>query len=403
MAGGSGPADAAVIPATPENEVPRLLVTVTHPITARFLMAGQLSRLRRAGFQVAVASAPGDDLDLVAEREGIQVLAVPMAREMSPLDDVASLIRMLSVVRRYRPQIVNAGTPKAGLLGMIAAWAAGVPTRIYTLRGLRLETAGGPSRRLLTMTEKVACGCAHHVVCVSDSLRNRAIDLGLVPESKAIVLGSGSSNGVDARRFQPRPAPEKARIRAELGIADGSPVVGFVGRFTRDKGIADLADGFFGPVLEQFPDARLLLIGDYEEGDPVAPEVRQRLEEDPRVISPGFVSDTAPYYGAMDVLAFPSHREGFPNAPLEAASSAVPVAGFAATGTVDAVVDQRTGILVPVRDRKGLASVLTRYLDDDALRRNHGKAGRERVEREFRQELVWQNWIDFYGSRLGEG
>ncbi len=286
---------------------------------------------------------------------------------------------------------------------MIAARLAGVPVRIYTLRGLRLETATGTARRVLTMTEKVACGCAHHVVCVSDSLRSRAIDLGLVPESKALVLGSGSSNGVDADRFRPRQPHEQAEIRAELGIPDRAPVVGFVGRFTRDKGIADLADAFFGKVVERFPDARLLLIGDFEEGDPVAPEVRQRLEDDRRVVRPGFVSDTAPYYGAMDVLAFPSYREGFPNAPLEAASSAVPVAGYAATGTVDAVVTGRTGTLVPIRDRQGLANALLSYLDDPALRRAHGGNGRERVEGEFRREIVWQNWIDFYRGAHGRG
>lgn len=383
--------------------MPRLLVTVTHPITARFLMAGQLEHLRQAGFEVAVATAAGADLDTVAEREGVQVIEVPMAREMSPVGDAVSLARMLNAVRSYDPQIVNAGTPKAGLLGMIAARAASVPVRVYTLRGLRLETATGAARRLLTMTEKVACGCAHHVVCVSDSLRRRAIDLGLFPESKALVLGSGSSNGVDADRFRPRHPREKTEIRAELGIPDGSPVVGFVGRFTRDKGIADLAEGFFGSVLDRLPDARLLLIGDYEEGDPVAPEVRRRLENDPRVVRPGFVSDTAPYYGAMDVLAFPSYREGFPNAPLEAASSSVPVAGYAATGTVDAVVTGRTGTLVPVRDRQGLANALLRYLDEPALRRAHGGNGRERVEGEFRREIVWRNWIDFYRRTTRQG
>lgn len=379
--------------APPTEPWPHLVVLVTHPMTARLLLAGQLRHLSESGFRVTLVTSPGPDLDGLVEREGVEVRMLPMERELSPLRDILACTRLVRLFRRLRPDLVNAGTPKAGLLGMLAARIAGVPVRIYTLRGLRLETARGVKRRLLARSERLACASAHRVLCVSESLRRRAVDLGLVDEAKTAVPGAGSSNGVDGERFQAAAADRESlrTLRAELGLPSEAPVIGFVGRFTRDKGIAELAEAF-DRISRELPEARLLLLGDFEHGDPVPRELADRLRRDPRVVLPGFVQDTAPYYPLMDVLALPSHREGFPNAPLEAAAAGVPTVGLRATGVVDAVVAGETGTLVPVGDSAGLAGALLRYLQDPDLRRRHGEAARERVKAEFRREVVWEAW-----------
>ncbi|MCW8141068.1 MAG: glycosyltransferase, partial [Planctomycetota bacterium] len=222
--------------------MPRIAHVVTHAVTARTLLRGQLAWLRGRGHEVSVVTSPGPALDDVARTQGVEAVGVPMSREIEPLADLVSLVRLVRALRRLRPDVLNASTPKAGLLGTIAGAIARVPVRVYLLRGLRLETATGWRARTLALTERVACALAHEVVCVSHSLRRRAVEEGLVDPARARVLGAGSSNGVDGERFAPR--PPDAALRARLGLPDGAPVVGFVGRLTRDKGVEDLWRAF---------------------------------------------------------------------------------------------------------------------------------------------------------------
>lgn len=377
---------------------PRLLYVVTSGLTARHLLRGHLAWMREHGFEVAVAAAPGADLEVAAERERVEALPVPIQREIAPAADLRALVSLTRTMRRWKPDLVNASTPKAGLLGMMAARLAGVPVRLYTVRGLRLETASDRTRRILEATERIAASSAHRVVAVSASLAEQVEALGLARDVR--VLAGGSSNGVEAARFAVDPE-KAASLRADLRIPIEAPVVGFVGRFTRDKGLPELVEAF-GVVRQAHPEARLLLVGDYEAGDPVPEATRAAIERDPAVIRPGFVTETAPYYGLMDVLAFPSHREGFPNVPLEAAAAGVPVVGFRATGTSDAVADGETGRLVPLGDAPALAEALLGYLGDPALAAAHGAAGQQRAREDFAPERVWQALADEYHAMLAE-
>jgi glycosyltransferase involved in cell wall biosynthesis len=382
----------AAPPAAPRAASPsaRLLYAVTHPATARAFLRGQLGSMRERGFDVQLVCGPGSEVDELARTEGIEATVVPLEREVSPARDLRALAGLTRVMRRLGPDVVNAGTPKAGLLALMAAAAAGVPARVYLLRGLRLETLGGSRRRLAGLAERVAAACAHRVICVSESLRREAVARRLVPAHKAVVLANGSSNGVDAARFRVTESlRDRARqLRRELGIPDGAPVVGYVGRLTRDKGIGELLDAF-DRVSRRQSEARLLLVGGFEDGDPVEAAAARRLREHPRVVYAGSWSDTAPCYAMIDVLAFASRGEGLPNVPLEAAAAEVPVVAFRVTGNVDAVVDGQTGRLVAPGDVTAFADAIEVYLMTPAVRREHGLRARHRVEREFAPEIVW--------------
>ena len=381
-------------------------IDVLHAVTSSLslvLLRGQLGYLKAAGFCPAALSSPGPRVDDMRAEEHIPVFTVQMQREISPARDLLSLLLLWRLLRRLRPAICNVGTPKAGLLVGLAAWFNRVPCRIYTLRGLRLETATGAKRRILHLTERIACACAHRVVCVSPSLRQRVVEFGLVRWEKTVILGSGSSNGIDCSRFAPTPdkIARANEIGCKLGIEPGHPVVGYIGRFTRDKGVPELLTAFRS-VRQRFPDARLLLIGSYEQGDPVPPETRAAIDNDPGVMHIDFTPDTAPYYLLMDVFVLPTHREGFPNTVLEAQAARRPVVTTRATGATDAVCHGVTGFVVPVNDAAAMADALGVLLSDRGLAERMGRAGYERVSKEFQQEIIWKELLVFYRDLMTE-
>lgn len=368
-----------------------LMMVVTSHVSVG-LMSGQLRFLREAGFDVSVVSSPGPGLNAARENDGVKIYPVPMSREITGLPDIVSVWKLWRLMRRVRPMITAVSTPKAGLLGGIAAYLSRVPCRIYILRGLRCETALGWKRLCLVLAERVACYCAESVICVSPSLRDLAVSYRLASPDKFLTLGPGSSNGVDVDRF----APTQERIlqaslmRAKLGIPAESPVAGFVGRLTNDKGVCELISAFL-KLRIRFPDLYLVLIGGFEEGDPIPIELRRLIAGDSQIVSTGTVQDSVPYYHAIDVLVLPTHREGFPNVVLEAQAAAKPVVTTRATGARDAVQDGVTGTLVPSGDVEALSLAIENLLRRPGVARKMGNAGYERVRAEFRQELVWMS------------
>ena len=370
---------------------PRLVIAVSSSLAVGYLQ-GQLQYFQNKGFDVTVLSPKGRKGEWEVPRpEGIPFIEVPMEQEIAPLRDLASLWRLWRIMRALRPAVSNVGTPKAGLLGGFAAWLNRVPCRFYTLHGLRFETTRGLKRRILIYAERLACCFAHRVICVSQSVREKAIASGLASRERTVVFGSGSCNGVDASRFAATPEMMRraAELRCQLGISARAPVAAFVGRLTCDKGIPELMEAFLR-LGNQFPDLRLLLVGCFQDGDPLPVDTRRCLETHPGVIFAGAVQDTAAYYAIADVVVLPSHREGLPTVVLEAHAAGKPVVGASATGIVNIILDGENGLLFPVGDVPALVEALARIISDKALATKLGLAGQEQVKRDFRQEQIWQ-------------
>lgn len=361
----------------------------TIPATLYFLR-GQPAYLRERGHHVTAVASPDVMLDRFGTEESVQTHAVPMTRAISPFRDLLSLSRLIRLFGRIHPDVVHAHTPKAGLLAMIAAAMTRVPLRVYHVHGLPLSTATGVKRALLSITERVACRLAHRVLCVSASVREQLVREGLCPADRVTVPRAGSIGGVDSTdRFQPARWRDEGRdLRNRLGIPASAPVLGFIGRVVREKGVDELAAAW-ALVEERVPGAHLIVVGPLEPHDPPSPEALHRLQADPRVHMVGTDWETPPYYAAMDVLTLPSYREGYPVVVLEASAMSVPVVATAVQGCVDAVVDGVSGTLVPPRDVEALAQAIERYMNNADLRSLHGEQARARVVADYRPEDLW--------------
>jgi glycosyltransferase involved in cell wall biosynthesis len=381
---------------------PKLVHVTTIPLTLYAFFDGQLRFMKEQGFDVQAITSPGSLVQTIAERDNVPIVEIEMPRSITPIRDLIAVARLWRTMRRIKPQIVHSHTPKGGMLGMIAAWAAGVPVRIYTIHGFPFATATGRKRTLLRFTERLSSRFADEVLCVSHSLRDFAISEEICPESKIKVLRGGSTNGVDAlQRFNPSGQSDESRrkTRQTLGIPADAVVVGFLGRIVRDKGLIELTTAWQS-LKSEFPELHLLIVGPFEPRDPVPAEIEQLLQTDDRIHLTGLIDDPVPMYAVMDLLVLPSYREGFPYAPLEAAAMELPVVATRVTGCIDAIEDGVTGQLVPVTDADALRHAIRAYVVDAPLRRKHGTAGRSRVLRDFRQEVIWNDLLAEYSQLL---
>jgi glycosyltransferase involved in cell wall biosynthesis len=379
----------------------KVLYIVTDSLSLHSHLSPQLKSLADAGWRVGVVCGGDKVLLSKIDLHGTDVYYVPLRREIHLFSDLLAQFLLIALLWRIRPSIVNAGTAKAGLIGMIAAWFTRVPVRVYQLHGIRLETSTGWRRRLLLLTERIACRCAHKVLCVSEGVKRKASELGFCPASKLVSLGSGSCSGVEPADYTltaDRYAAALA-LRHQLRIPLDAPVVGFIGRLTRDKGIIELLQSF-SVITCLLPRTHLLLTGPFEAGDPIPAPTRESILTHPNIRHVPWAQDPRPYLHMMDVLVLPTYREGLPGVLLEAGAAEKPVVSTYATGVIDVIVDQVTGFLCPIGDSARLAERTLKLLLDPTLARRMGRAGRVKVETAFARALVLKNLRAFYEECL---
>jgi glycosyltransferase involved in cell wall biosynthesis len=350
-------------------------------------LRGQPAFFDAAGWELAVACSgkpPG-----WASAAFARTFDVEIARRVSPIADLRAIAQLVSVIRSFKLTLVHAHTPKGGLVGVLAGALCGLPV-VYHMRGSVLETATGVMRPLLLGAEWVTCHFADRVVCVSHSLRDSAISMGVVSEDNAVVLAGGSGNGVDASgRFNPSAhAAARDEVRAAWGVDEQTVVAGFVGRLANEKGVRELVQAA-ALLAETAPSLRIALVGDVDERDPVGGGLLAQIAASSNLFRVEATPQIERIYAGFDLLVLPTYREGLPNLLLEAAAMALPVVATRVTGCVDVVRDGETGLLVSARDGAALAAAISRYVADPELRLRHGAAARALVSERFAQPRIW--------------
>ena len=375
----------------------KIIRITTVPGSLETFCHGQLSELQRRGYEIVAVSSPLPDLQVIADREGVRTLAVPMERHISPVSDLRSLWQLIRLFRRERPDMVHSMTPKAGLLSMLAARLTGVPVRAHTFTGLIWPTATGTKRKILMATDRILCSCATHILPEGQGVLNDLANFGIT-HKELRILGNGNVRGIDPDYYNPDD-PEVKAGAAALRKPDVLTFI-FVGRVVRDKGIVELVEAF-SRLHAAHPATRLILVGAQETAlDPLPQATRDAIGRNDAILAVGSQKDVRPWMAAADVLAFPSYREGFPNVVLEAGAMSLPSIVTDINGSREIVRDGFNGLVVPPHDVQALHDAMLLMLSDADKRRQMASVARKRVLDNWSREIVSNALYAFYNEVL---
>ena len=372
--------------------MPKLLRLTTVDISLNSLLKGQLRYLSQY-FEVVGVAADTGVLQQVSEREGVRVVDLPMHREISLWADCKSLWALVKLFRRERPDIVHANTPKASLLGMVAAALCRVPNRIYTVTGLRFETTQGVLRFVLKTMERITCLCATKVIPEGDGVKSILLRERITRKPMQKIL-NGNINGVDLEWYDRTESVMQRAAEVRGDLTDFTFV--FIGRIVRDKGVNELVEAF-SRLANERSDVRLMLVGRFEDDlDPLPQHTKKQIESNERLSFVGYQSDVRPYLVASDVLVLPSYREGFPNVVLQAGAMGLPVIVTDVNGSDEAICSGVNGVIVPKYSSEVLYRAMSDMVSDRDATANMAAVAREMVASRFDQKDVWAALANMY-------
>ena len=375
----------------------KLIVGITVPNSIG-LLKGQMQYFSQVGYDTFLLTQHNERSLDYCEREKCKPLSVTIAREISFIQDIKTLFALIRLFRKVKPDIVNVGTPKMGMLGMMAAWWCRVPNRIYTCRGFRYEHEHGLLKIILMICEWLSGTCAKKIICISPSVKELGIKDKLFKESKCVIINKGSSNGIDSNHFNKANVPqeETSKLQKEL-VLEGTFVYGFLGRVVDRKGIKELYEAFCR-VYEKDNKNRLLIVGPWEMRQISDKALYDKMNNHPGIVMPGRTDDVPLYMSVMDVFVLPAWWEGFGNVVVQAADMGLPVIGSKGTGVCDAVCDGFNGINVEPKNGDALYHTMILMKENINLREKFAKNG-PIWGQNFKSEIIWQGMDELYRFR----
>lgn len=378
---------------------PRVIHLTTVDMSLVLLLLPQLVAFREAGYEVIGVSAPGQ---WVPQLEDAGIRHVPLKGSTRAADvrsDLRAVRSLAAIVRDLRPDVLHTHNPKPGIYGRVVGRALRVPAVVNTVHGLYAQPTDPLHKRAVVYgLERIAAACSHAELVQNpeDVATLRSLR---IPPSRVHLLG----NGVDLSRFDPdRHRAERARVRAELGVADDEVLVGAIGRLVLEKGYRELFEAARA-VRASTPRARFVVVGphDPDKADAVGRDEIARAEQD-GIVFTGLRSDVEALYAAMDVYVLASHREGWPRSAMEAAAMGLPVVATDIRGCRQVVDDGVNGVLVGVRDPAALADAITTLVTDDDRRRRMAEAALTKAAADFDDRTQVRRTLAVYRQLLGD-
>jgi glycosyltransferase involved in cell wall biosynthesis len=380
----------------------KLIRITTVPMALRYLLPGQPQFMQQNGFDVLMISADGPELNEVIKNEGCRHIIVPMTRQITPLQDLKCLIQLIQIFKKERPDIVHTHTPKAGLLGMLAAKFCGVKVRIHTVAGMPLMVEKGAKLKLLTFIEKLTYWAAGHVWPNSASLQAFIRAQQLTAEKKLHIIAKGSTNGINLQRFNKAALTETgiAAIKKSIGHSAENTYLLCIGRLVADKGIVELVQ-VFTRLQKKYAQLRLVLVGDFEAAlDPLPAGVLEQIQINPAIIHITWTQQVEYFMQVADYFIFPSHREGFPNVLLQAGAMELPIVCSRIAGNVDIVEHNTTGLIFNRADAQEMEQQVEYAINHPQEMKRMAQTLCSIVQNDYRRENIWQNILANYNSLL---
>ena len=375
----------------------KLVRITTVPLSLDKLLSGQLHFMSYF-YEVIAVSSEKEYLEKIGKRENVSTFHLEMSRKITPISDLLAVVKLYFFLRKEKPFIVHTHTPKAGIVGMLAAKLAGVPHRLHTVAGLPLLESEGFKRKLLDFVEKLTYNCATKVYPNSNELLDIINSNNYCPIKKLKVIANGSSNGIDTTYFNPKLFSETQNMELKnvLAISSFDFVFVFVGRLVSDKGINEMVSAF-KIVYEKYPKAKLLLVGDYETDlDPLLPSTLVQIQTNKAIKTVGFQNDVRPYLAISNALVFPSYREGFPNVVLQAGAMGLPAIVSNINGCNEIIVEGENGTIIPVKNTASIVKKMELLMTDEIYLNKLKSNAREMIVTRYEQKLVWEAILQEY-------
>ncbi|HPE84517.1 MAG TPA: glycosyltransferase family 4 protein [Aequorivita sp.] len=376
---------------------PKLIRITTVSISLEKLLEGQLGFMKEY-FEVVAISAEKEKLEAYGNREGVRTFHLELTRKITPIKDILAVFKLYRFLKKENPSIVHTHTPKAGIVGMMAAWLAGVPNRLHTVAGLPLMEATGLKRQVLNFVEKLTYRFATKVYPNSRGLYDFIIAENFSKASNLSIIGNGSSNGIDTDYFNPIRFSESDNIslRDKWKIPQDNFLFIFVGRLVKDKGINELTAAF-SKLSESKNNISLLLVGPFENDlDPLLPETLVNIEKNPDIYSVGYQNDVRPYFAIADALVFPSYREGFPNVVMQAGAMGLPSIVTDINGCNEIVKKGVNGLIVPPKNEEALLESMQQLVTNQKLYNDLKSSSRQIIVENYNRKEVWEALLKAY-------
>ena len=372
----------------------KLVLGITSPGSVP-LIRGQAKYFGSLGYKVFLM-CPKDERSLnYCEEEGCELIAVGIDRYINVFSDIVTLVRIVAALSKIKPDIINVGTPKMGLLGSIAGYLLGVKKRVYTCRGFRYEHEKGLKRKVLQLTDKISGALSDTVICIAPSLREKALNDNIFSENKIIVINKGSSNGINLSKYNPSVIPQEhvVAFKQQYNLTNCF-VFGFVGRLVDRKGINELYSAF-SKLASIHGNIKLLVVGNPDFNQLADKDIVKKYNEHKDIVCVGWQNNIPLVMKALDVFVMPAWWEGFGNSYLEAAAMGIPVIGTDVTGAKDAVNNGFNGLVIPCKDTGALIHAMEFYYNNPDTLASHGNNGRIWVNN-FKQQIIWEGLNEVY-------